>query len=561
LEKKGEKRSCRTLEGYKVWKTEENQSRTSEVVYSTLGEVLQSSSHRMTKEKAEELEKILLILVSQWEHDNKLAGLYRQSEEDSSTKPQWKEVKHGGKRKNSTESSRENSGDEGSRPTKRRKHDSTSSSKEDSQARPSSPKTVSGSDGDRTRNRFVLPESSTRPRQVEREERRRGRSREKKATKGKSPPQTGACKCANPETPSKREREEALELFNKQRNRHQPSQRTPPPATFTSQNRTEKGEKSLSWREKEQIRRERLDANGISKNYMGKNPRRDHLTYRNKHRSRSEETMPQLELTGRRSRSGTNETPSKKTPPTSPKTSKKESAKRPKEAVEVKDEGLEVLEKQLELLTKQLKAKRASQKKAEAEAVRAKAAEQLRQEREREAEVVEERKLETARHLIRTLFGNAEQGVLRDQAFTWQEAEKKGFKFSELDRTLAYLEIKYVKKVQVGDEPGQMTVSYSLQTKGRGGMEGTSRKERDQLLKSMTKNLERDRTRARNVFRVSPVVEESESSGGGERRSRSPSSQSDSREFKEEKGEESEDEDDYEQPSRRVRRPNLRQQG
>jgi hypothetical protein len=100
-----------------------------------------------------------------------------------------------------------------------------------------------------------------------------------------------------------------------------------------------------------------------------------------------------------------------------------------------------------------------------------------------------------------------------------------------------------------------MTVSYSLKTKGRGGMEvSEKRKERDRLLKSMTKDLKRGRHRARDAFRVSPIAEESESSGEEERRSRSPSSHSDSKEYKDEKGEESEDEDEYEQPSRRVRR-------
>jgi hypothetical protein len=73
------------LEGYKVFKTEEDQGRTSEVIYSNFHEVQKSASHRLTEKKAEELERTMIFLVSQWEHDHKLAELFKQTVDDSST--------------------------------------------------------------------------------------------------------------------------------------------------------------------------------------------------------------------------------------------------------------------------------------------------------------------------------------------------------------------------------------------------------------------------------------------------------------------------------------------
>ena len=83
------------LEGYKVFKTDEDQGKTSEVIYSNFHEVLKSASHRLNIEKALELERTMIFLVSQWEHDHKLAELFKQTVDNSSTQSQWKEMTKG----------------------------------------------------------------------------------------------------------------------------------------------------------------------------------------------------------------------------------------------------------------------------------------------------------------------------------------------------------------------------------------------------------------------------------------------------------------------------------
>jgi cytoskeletal protein RodZ len=257
-------------------------------------------------------------------------------------------------------------------------------------------------------------------------------------------------KGGDPETPNKGEREQALDSYNERRNRHQPNLRTPPPppTTFTKgQGGKGQGGKGRGWKERNKAK---LDSRGISKNYKGRKPRRDHLTRAQPPKLQQEEAVPKLELTKPRSMGG-----SKKTPPISPKSSRSESTKRQKTSAEIEDDGVAELRKKVEFFTKQLVAKqKTSQDKVNAEVALAKAAEQqkqaeleaeqkAREQAELETRAAEKRKLETAIQLVRKLFGNAEQGVLRNRTFTWVEAKKEGFKFSELDKTLTFLNIQH----------------------------------------------------------------------------------------------------------------------
>jgi hypothetical protein len=223
------------------------------VIYSNFHEVLRSASNKLDVSQLQGLERAMLFLVSQWEHDHQLQRLFKQTVDKSSTQSQWWEVKKGGKRKNSPVSSGRDSGDEDSRPSKRKKPN-TLSSGDESKGRPDSPKTGPSSPEDRTNhNRFVIPDfkATNSPRTAQRTERRE-RSREKKE-KSLSPPMS---KGGDPETPKSGKRDQALDLYNQHRNRHQPELRTPPPppTTFT---------KAQGWKERN---RAKLDSRGISKN-------------------------------------------------------------------------------------------------------------------------------------------------------------------------------------------------------------------------------------------------------------------------------------------------------
>jgi hypothetical protein len=445
--------------------------------HSSVQEVLTQMRGKLEEKEMRAVEDAVFLLAAHWHSDEELAKSYKERP-GKGTNP-WQTA--GKKRKrpstsSKSSSSRGSSPDSETRKSKAAKRTTLSPGKVEAPKEPRSswaednpfelPPSAEVTGSPKEKSRSPLKQT-TRQQQTQKEKRTSSAERPKSVDRTRDQPKT-------PKTWSEKAGDQREKNRRRQEYPPRPTPRpTPPPRTFsgrkggapnyrsnprtTGPDRSHRDKQREFWRKKNEARNEEM-------------PNFDR-TRDTRKRRRSRSRSPASENRGRsRSYSKPNDgygKPAQKSKPEDPK------------FIHTREE-VEGLQKQIALLKAQTKKEKASRARIESfvpkpttEAEHAEAVEDGQKQArawlaKKKADEEKESKLEDARKLVRRLFGKFQEGTVRSDTYTPDDAKSKDFTFDELDAALKLLGISFDRKDRVG---GPSTVKYTLKTKGLGGME------------------------------------------------------------------------------------------